>query len=100
QQSPDRALFATAPLSRDLRLAGTGSVTVTAVPSTPTAHLSAMVVDYGSATIRDYLGQGEGIRTLQTESCWGESRPGDDACYKDTEATKSNVDYEILSRGW
>ncbi|WP_408013382.1 Xaa-Pro dipeptidyl-peptidase [Saccharopolyspora elongata] len=100
QQSPARTLFSTAPLGGDLRLAGTGSVTVTAVPSTPTAHLSAMLVDYGPATTRDYLGQGEGIRTLQTESCWGESRPGDDACYKDTEATTTEVDFEIIARGW
>ncbi|MER5393531.1 Xaa-Pro dipeptidyl-peptidase [Saccharopolyspora sp. NPDC002686] len=100
QPSPARALFSTAPLSRDVRVAGTGSVTVTATPSTPTAHLSAMLVDYGPATTRDYLGRGEGIRTLETESCWGENRPGDDACYRDTEATTRDVDFEIISRGW
>ena len=100
QPSPARTLFTTGPLQRDLHLAGTGSVTVAATPSTPSAHLSAMVVDYGPATTRDYLGEGEGIRTLGTESCWGESRPGDDACYKDTETTKKSVDYEIVARGW
>ncbi|MER7081698.1 X-Pro dipeptidyl-peptidase [Saccharopolyspora kobensis] len=100
QPSPARALFSTAPLTSDVRIAGTGSVTVTATPSTPTAHLSAMLVDYGPATTRDYLGRGEGIRTLQTESCWGENRPGDDACYFDTEATTTDVDFEIIARGW
>ncbi|MEG9519353.1 Xaa-Pro dipeptidyl-peptidase [Saccharopolyspora indica] len=100
QPSPARALFSTAPLTSDVRIAGTGSVTVTATPSTPTAHLSAMLVDYGPATTRDYLGRGEGIRTLQTESCWGENRPGDDACYFDTEATTADVDFEIIARGW
>ncbi len=100
QPSPARTLFTTGPLRQDLRLAGTGSVTVTAVPSTPSAHLSAMVVDYGPATTRDYLGKGEGIRTLDTRSCWGESRPGDDACYRDTATTTANVDLEIVSRGW
>ncbi|MFB9568224.1 Xaa-Pro dipeptidyl-peptidase [Saccharopolyspora hordei] len=100
QPSPARVLFSTAPVGRDVRIAGTGSVTVTAVPSTPTAHLSAVLVDYGPATTRDYLGQGEGIRTLETESCWGESRPGDDACYHDTEATTADVDFEVVARGW
>lgn len=100
QASPARLLFSTAPLRDDLRLAGMGSVRVSATPSTPTAHLSAMVVDYGPATTRDYLGSGEGIRTLQTESCWGRDRQGDDACYRDTETTTSQVDYEIVARGW
>ncbi|MCI2424142.1 Xaa-Pro dipeptidyl-peptidase [Saccharopolyspora sp. K220] len=100
QPSPARALFSTASLTDDLRLAGTGSVTVTAVPSTPTAHLSAVLVDYGPATTRDYLSPGEGIRNLRTESCWGESRPGDDSCYLDTETTTADVDFEIIARGW
>lgn len=100
EPAADRALFSSAPLRRDLRLAGTGSITATAAPSTPTAHLSAALVDYGPATTRDHLGPGEGIRTLDTESCWGESRPGDDACYRDTETTRTDVDHQIISRGW
>ncbi|WP_397545419.1 Xaa-Pro dipeptidyl-peptidase [Saccharopolyspora gloriosae] len=100
QASPARALFNSAPLQEDLRLAGTGSISVTATPATDSAHLSAVLVDYGPATTRDHLGDGEGIRTLETESCWGESREGDDACYLDTEATKTDVDYQIISRGW
>ena len=100
QPAASRALFTTPPLEKDLRLAGTGSITVHAAPGTDTAHLSAMLVDYGPATTRDYLGPGEGIRDVGTESCWGESRPGDDGCYRDTEATKSDVDFEIVSRGW
>ncbi|MFR9731069.1 Xaa-Pro dipeptidyl-peptidase [Saccharopolyspora sp. MS10] len=98
--SPARALFTSAPLAQDLRLAGTGSISVTASPATSSAHLSALLVDYGPATTRDHLGDGEGIRTLDSESCWGESREGDDACYRDTEATTTDVDYQVLSRGW
>ena len=100
QAAPGRTLFTSAPLTEDLRLAGTGSITVSATPSTPTAHLSAVLVDYGPATIRDYRAEGEGIRTLETESCWGQSRPGDDACYKDTAATTANVDHHVVARGW
>ncbi|SFB43685.1 X-Pro dipeptidyl-peptidase [Amycolatopsis marina] len=98
--APARTLFDTGALAADLRIAGTGTITVTATPSTSTAHLSAMLVDYGPATIRNYLSRGEGIRTLTSESCWGESRPGDDACYLDTATTTTDVDAEVIARGW
>ncbi|GAA1975543.1 Xaa-Pro dipeptidyl-peptidase [Amycolatopsis minnesotensis] len=96
--SSSRVLFSSTALPADKQVSGTGSVTVTATPSTPTAHLSAMLVDFGPATIRS--AQGEGVRNLSTESCWGENRPGDDACYQDTEATKANVTGQIVARGW
>jgi X-Pro dipeptidyl-peptidase len=94
--SASRTLFRTGALTADLRISGTGSLTVAATPSTSTAHLSAVLVDYGPATIRS----GEGIRTLTTESCWGESRTGDDACYRDTATTTTSVTAEIIARGW
>ncbi|WNV82853.1 Xaa-Pro dipeptidyl-peptidase [Umezawaea sp. Da 62-37] len=94
--SAGRALFRTGALAADLRLSGISTLTVKASPSTTTAHLSAVLVDYGPATIRS----GEGIRTLGTESCWGESRTGDDACYFDTATTSTSVSAEIISRGW
>ncbi|WP_434440621.1 Xaa-Pro dipeptidyl-peptidase [Lentzea sp. E54] len=91
-----RVVYSTAPLTSDLRIAGTSSITVGVSSSTPTAHLTAYLVDYGPARVRT----GQGIRTLSTESCWGESRTGDDACYRDTEATAGNVDAQIIARGW
>ncbi|ASO22566.1 X-Pro dipeptidyl-peptidase [Actinoalloteichus hoggarensis] len=100
QPADDRLLFYTPPLSRDARIAGTGSVTVSVSSSLPVGHLTATLVDYGPATTRDYLGSGEGIRTLSTRSCWGESTPFDDACYRDTETTTADVDLEIFARGW
>jgi X-Pro dipeptidyl-peptidase len=100
QPDPSRLAFTSAPLQHDLRLAGTGSITATATPSTPTAHLSAVLVDYGPAAVRDTSGPGEGIRTLPTSSCWGQSRPGDSACYHDTAATTAAVDHQIVTRGW
>ncbi|MCP3800445.1 hypothetical protein NLX83_14360 [Allokutzneria sp. A3M-2-11 16] len=62
--------------------------------------MTAALVHYGPNTIRDYRGSGEGIRTLSTESCWGENRDGDNACYKDTATTTKQVDHEVLARGW
>ncbi|MBC9724279.1 Xaa-Pro dipeptidyl-peptidase [Streptomyces sp. TRM68367] len=98
--TPEKAGFVTGPLTRDLRLSGSSEVTVTATPSTPTAHLSAVLVDLGRDTIRDYADAAEGITTLTDRSCWGPSTAGDSSCYKETRAKTADVDYTIVSRGW
>ncbi|KUO19423.1 Xaa-Pro dipeptidyl-peptidase [Streptomyces dysideae] len=100
QPTPDKAGFTTEPLTRDLRLSGSSKVTVTATPTTSTAHLSAVLVDLGPDTIRDYARSGEGITTLTDRTCWGVSTTGDSACYKETQAKTTDVDYTVVSRGW
>ncbi|HEY4020214.1 MAG TPA: CocE/NonD family hydrolase, partial [Pseudonocardiaceae bacterium] len=99
-QAGDRLLFSTGPLAHDLRVAGTGSITVTVTPSTPTADLSAVLVDYGPQTIRNYLDPFSGITNLNTQSCWGEGDPGDTGCFYDTEADTMTTDWNVFSRGW
>ncbi|MEV7145699.1 Xaa-Pro dipeptidyl-peptidase [Streptomyces sp. NPDC093084] len=96
----DKAGFLTAPLTRDLRLSGSSEVTVTATPTTSTAHLSAVLVDVGPDTVRDYADGGEGITTLTDRTCWGESTAGDSACFLKTAAKTKAVDYTVFSRGW
>ncbi|MFJ4364326.1 Xaa-Pro dipeptidyl-peptidase [Streptomyces chartreusis] len=98
--TPDKAGFTTGPLTRDLRLSGSSEVTVTATPSTSTAHLSAVLVDLGPDTIRDYAASGEGITTLTDRTCWGASTTGDSACFKETKARTADVDHTVVSRGW
>ncbi|MFJ4342533.1 Xaa-Pro dipeptidyl-peptidase [Streptomyces sp. NPDC088915] len=98
--TPEKAGFVTRPLSRDLRIAGSSRVTVTATPTTATAHLSAVLVDLGPATIRDYAAAGEGITTLDGRTCWGASTPGDSACYQETAARTADVGHTVVSRGW
>ncbi|MCG0065056.1 Xaa-Pro dipeptidyl-peptidase [Streptomyces tricolor] len=98
--TPEKAGFLTAPLRRDLRLAGSGQVTVTVTPTTGSAHLSAVLVDVGPDTIRDYADRAEGITTLADRTCWGESTAGDSACFKETAAKTAAVDYTVVSRGW
>ncbi|MGW0610842.1 Xaa-Pro dipeptidyl-peptidase [Streptomyces sp. NPDC002788] len=98
--TPEKAGFVTGPLTRDLRLSGSSEVTVTAKTSTPTAHLSAVLVDIGPATIRDYADAGEGIATLTNRTCWGASTAGDSSCFKETQAKTADVDYTVVSRGW
>ncbi|WP_372509380.1 Xaa-Pro dipeptidyl-peptidase [Streptomyces humicola] len=100
QPTPDKVSFLTGTLTRPLRFSGSGTVTLTATASTTSAHLSAVLVDLGPATIRDYEGSGEGIKTLTTRSCWGESGPGDSACFLDTAADTESVGFTVFSRGW
>ncbi|MER7621883.1 Xaa-Pro dipeptidyl-peptidase [Streptomyces sp. NPDC126503] len=99
-RTPEKAGFVTRPLSRPLRVSGGSTVTVTATPSTPTAHLSAVLVDLGPDTIRDYAAAGEGITTLPERTCWGASTAGDSACYKETRARTTEVAHTVISRGW
>ncbi|MBB4683036.1 Xaa-Pro dipeptidyl-peptidase [Amycolatopsis jiangsuensis] len=100
ETSADRVLYSTGALSSPVQVSGTSSVTVTATPSTDSARLSAMLVDYGPAKIRNFSAGGEGITTGSDETCWGENATGDDACYKTTSADIADVDYTIVSRGW
>ncbi|HWM02297.1 MAG TPA: Xaa-Pro dipeptidyl-peptidase [Actinophytocola sp.] len=97
---PGRGVFLSAPLPRDLRISGTPTVSLRVKVDKPNTELSARLVDYGSAERIDYLAQGEGITTLDTESCWGESTEADDACYFDTEKNTVTADVGVLSRGW
>lgn len=98
--SASRAVFTTGTLTRDLRLSGSGTVTLTASSSTTSAHLSAVLVDLGPDTVRDFLGAKEGIADLATRSCWGESTAGDSACFRDTAADTADVAHTVVSRGW
>ncbi|MGW1718528.1 Xaa-Pro dipeptidyl-peptidase [Streptomyces sp. NPDC002156] len=98
--TPGKAGFTTAPLATDLRVSGSSTVTVTATPSTTTAHLTAVLVDLGPDTIRDYADPAEGITTRTDRTCWGPSTTGDSSCFRSTQAKTTAVDYTILSRGW
>ncbi|WP_372343942.1 Xaa-Pro dipeptidyl-peptidase [Streptomyces sp. KL116D] len=98
--TPGKAGFISRPLGKDLRLSGSSKVTVTATPTTATAHLSAVLVDLGPATIRDYSGAGEGITTLTDRSCWGPGTAGDSSCFKNTRTATTDVDATVFSRGW
>ncbi|MBJ7907035.1 Xaa-Pro dipeptidyl-peptidase [Streptomyces sp. DSM 110735] len=100
KSTPDKAAFVTPALTGPLRISGSSHVTVTATPSTASAHLSAVLVDLGPDTIRDYADGGEGITTLADRTCWGESTTGDSACFKTTAAKTVHVDATVVSRGW
>ncbi|ARZ66787.1 Xaa-Pro dipeptidyl-peptidase [Streptomyces sp. HU2014] len=100
EPTPGKTGFVTPPLTRDLRLSGSSRVDLTVTPSTASAHLSAVLVDLGPATVRDYAARGEGILTLDDRSCWGSGTPQDTGCFKRTEADKEQVGHTVFSRGW
>ena len=95
----DRVLYQTAPLTAPVTVSGTTSVTLTVTPTTSQARLSAVLVDYGPTTMRDY-NNGEGIQTLTTQSCWGDSTASDSACYYDTSPVTTTVQSDVFERGW
>ncbi|MET0495624.1 MAG: Xaa-Pro dipeptidyl-peptidase [Actinoplanes sp.] len=96
---PGRLAFLYGPTTAPLRISGTPSVQLRVQVDRPTTQLTARLVDYGTATRVDY-GQGEGVQTLGTESCWGSSTEADDACYRDVVERVATADHEVLTRGW
>ena len=94
-----RLAFLYGPATADTRIAGTPSVTLRVKVDKPTTQLTARLVDYGSAARVQY-DRGEGVRTLTTESCYGESVSYDDACYRDVVETVAMTDHAVLTRGW
>ncbi|MDJ0344778.1 Xaa-Pro dipeptidyl-peptidase [Streptomyces sp. H10-C2] len=95
-----RAAFLSGPLTRDLRISGTPAVTLRVQVDRPTTELTARLVDYGTIQRVNTIYPNEGIRTLDTESCWGASTAADDACYRDTAQDVVTSDRGILTRGW
>jgi X-Pro dipeptidyl-peptidase len=95
-----RQVFLSAPLPTDLRISGTATISLRIKVNQPNTELSARLVDYGRAERINYLAGGEGIRTLNTESCFGATSPGDDPCYRDTVKNTVTADFGIMTRGW
>lgn len=97
---PGRVAIVSAPLTQGVRISGSPSVTLRVKVDKPTTELTARLVDYGDAERIDYLSGGEGIRTLDTQSCWGASTAADDACYRDTAENVELSGHAIITRGW
>ncbi|MBU8772705.1 Xaa-Pro dipeptidyl-peptidase [Cytobacillus oceanisediminis] len=96
----DRLAFLSPQLEEDVRLSGIPEISLRAKVNKEDSNLTVLIVDYGTDTRIHHEGPGEGVRTLNTESCWGESILTDDACYKETEKTTHTAPYEVVTRGW
>ncbi|MFJ2865140.1 Xaa-Pro dipeptidyl-peptidase [Kitasatospora sp. NPDC087314] len=95
-----RVAFLSEPLTRDVRISGNPAVQLRVQVDRPTTELSARLVDYGTTSRVNTVYPNEGIRTLDTKSCWGESTAADDACYRDSVEDVVTSDRGILTRGW
>lgn len=96
----DRLAFLSPQLKEDVRLSGIPEISLRAKVDKEDSNLTVLIVDYGTDTRINHEGPGEGVRTLDTETCWGESSSTDDACYKETEKTTHTAPYEVVTRGW
>ncbi|PZG21000.1 Xaa-Pro dipeptidyl-peptidase [Nonomuraea aridisoli] len=96
---PNRLVFLSEPLTAPLHVSGTPVVRLNASADQTDTNLGAVLVDYGPQTRLSWETSGEGIRTLTTEDCWGESSPRDDACYKQTAKNIVTSDRERVSKG-
>ena len=102
QTQPDRLVYSTPPLKRAETVSGTTKVTLAVSSSTPAAELSAVLVDYGTTTMRHYDNDNgdEGLTKLTTSSCFGDSTAEDSACYFNTAPDTETVNYDVFQRGW
>ena len=95
-----RAVFLSGALPGAVHIDGSPSVTLRVRVDRPTTELSVRLVDYGAQRRVDYLTATEGITTLKTQSCWGQSTAADDGCYFDTATQFVTSPVDILTRGW
>jgi X-Pro dipeptidyl-peptidase len=95
-----RLAYSTTPLTKDVRVSGTPQVNLRVKLDKPTANLGALLVDYGTDTRVNYLGGGEGVKTLTTEDCHGESTAVDDACYRQVATDTVTSDVNVVARGY
>ncbi len=95
-----RAVFLSGTLPEAVHVDGSPSVTLRVRVDRPTTELSVRLVDYGIQRRVDYLSDTEGITTLKTQSCWGESTAADDGCYFNTATEFVTSPVDILTRGW
>jgi X-Pro dipeptidyl-peptidase len=96
---PNRLVFLSDPLSAPLRFSGTPAARLIASADQTDTNLGMILVDYGLATRVAHRLSGEGIQTLETEDCWGESSPTDDPCYRQTVKRLVESDREVVTKG-
>lgn len=97
---PNRLIFLSPPLRRDVRMSGTPRIELAAEVDQTDTNLTALVVDYGAGVRVDHLGPGHGITTLEEEGCYGQGTEADDACYHLTRIVTDKAPARIVSRGW
>jgi len=96
---PNRLAYLSAPLTAPLHVSGTPVVQVRVTADQTDTNLGAILVDYGAAERVNHRVSGEGIITLDTQDCWGETSPTDDPCYRQTQKRVATSDVELVTKG-
>ncbi|HEY5910983.1 MAG TPA: CocE/NonD family hydrolase C-terminal non-catalytic domain-containing protein, partial [Verrucomicrobiae bacterium] len=99
-ENPNRLLFTTGLLTRDLRVTGAPrfELQLTHHAESGIGQVGVELIDYGDA--ERVLSEGEGVVTTNTQSCWGASTESDDSCYFDVVRRMGQTPLQVLSRGW
>ncbi|MEV6636751.1 CocE/NonD family hydrolase [Actinoplanes sp. NPDC051470] len=96
---PNRLAYVSDPLTAPLHISGTARLQVRAAADKTDTNLGVILVDYGSAERVAHRASGEGITTLTTSDCWGESSATDDGCYRQTAKRVATADLEVVTKG-
>jgi X-Pro dipeptidyl-peptidase len=91
-----RLVFASAPLTKDVRLSGTAAVTLRIRSDQSDTPVTARLIEYGPS-LRPV---GEGVQNAATSSCWGATSSVDSACYLDVVKNFARSEAAVLCRGW
>jgi X-Pro dipeptidyl-peptidase len=95
RSQPGRLVFLSAALTAETRISGAPSVTLRVRVNQPTTEVTARLVDYGAG-----VQVGPEVHKLDSRSCWGDSVPGDSACYPDFAEDVAAGDLAVITRGW
>ncbi|MFE6611620.1 Xaa-Pro dipeptidyl-peptidase [Amycolatopsis sp. NPDC057786] len=91
---PNRLVYLTGPLPKDVRISGVPEVTLRASVTGPSPYLTALLVDYGTDT------RPTGFGPTDESWCFGDSVPGNSGCRAIYRYTTAQTPYQVVSRGW
>jgi len=97
----NRLVFLSEPLAAPLHMSGTPIVRVKASVDDVDTNFAGVLVDYGARERFQLIS--DGIRTLDTEDCWGAEAVfggyAEEACYRQTETRVSTEPLELVAKG-
>ncbi|AHH99306.1 Xaa-Pro dipeptidyl-peptidase [Kutzneria albida] len=91
---PNRLLYLSAPLPRDVRVSGTPQISVRASVDGKSPYLSALLVDYGEDT------RITGFGPTKDSWCFGDTLGTDSGCRTRYAYSTAKTPYQVISRGW
>ncbi|MFE0025416.1 Xaa-Pro dipeptidyl-peptidase [Amycolatopsis sp. NPDC059021] len=91
---PNRLLYVSEPLPKDVRISGTPEVSVRASVDGKSPYLSALLVDYGTDQ------RITGFGPTKDSWCFGDTLGADSGCRPKYAYTTAQTPYDVISRGW